>query len=58
MLGVCRVLAFEPRNRACFEIKALSPQENWFPFRDLTTQRSEQRRVRGDVKTMCDRLLG
>ncbi len=50
-------MAFEPRIRACFEIKALSPQEGWLPFKDLATQRSEQERVRGDVKTMRDRLL-
>ena len=56
--GACRALAFEPRVRACFEIKALSPQEGWLPFKDLATQRSEQERVRGEVKTMCDRLLG
>ncbi len=51
-------MAFEPRIRACFEIKALSPQESWLPFKDLATQRSEQERVRGDVKPMRDTLLG
>ncbi len=56
-LGACRALAFESRVRACFEIKALSSQEGWLPFKDLATQRSEQGRMRGDVKTMCDRLL-
>ncbi len=49
-------MAFEPRVRACFEIKALSQQEGWLPFKDLATQRSEQGRMRGDVKTMRDRL--
>jgi len=57
-LGACRALAFEPRVRACFEIKALSPPEGWLPFKDLATQRSEQERVRGDVKPMRDTLLG
>ena len=49
-------MAFEPRVRACFEIKALSPQEGWLPFKDLATQRSEQGRMRGDAKTMRDGL--
>ena len=51
-------MTFESRIWSCFEIKALSPQEGWLPFKDLATQRSEQGRVRGDVKAMRNTLLG
>ena len=76
-------MTFESRIWSCFEIKALSPQEGWLPFKDLakpepgwrrwlpqaarragrregdsSTQRSEQGRVRGDVKAMRNTLLG
>ena len=75
-------MTFESRIWSCFEIKALSPQEGWLPFKDLakpepgwrrwlpqaarragrregdsSTQRSEQGRVRGDVKAMRNTLL-
>ncbi len=48
--------ASEPRTQARLEIEALRPRDGWLPFKDVATQRSEQGGVRGDVKTMGDRL--